>query len=64
MIRPLAADASQCLDQDVSVNRVIVYGCHDPSTPGNQAWQVNPDGASQHVVSAQNGLCMAVLPPT
>ena len=56
----LAADATTCLDQDVTVHRVITYGCHDPGSPGNQAWSVNPDGASQHVVSLQNGLCMCV----
>jgi len=58
----LRADATTCLDQDVSDSRVIAYSCHDPSSPGNQAWSLNPDGASQHVVSQDNGLCMAVLP--
>lgn len=59
----LASDPSQCLDQDASDMRVIEYGCHDPATPGNQAWAVNPDGTSQHIVSVENGLCMAVFPP-
>jgi hypothetical protein len=59
----LAADATTCLDQDVSDARVIAYGCHDPASPGNQAWALNPDSASQHVVSLDNGLCMCVLPP-
>lgn len=58
----LASDATTCLDQDVSDSRVIAYGCHDPSSPGNQAWAINPDGTSQHIVSLQNGLCMAVFP--
>ena len=58
----LAADATTCLDQDVSDSRVIAYSCHDPATPGNQAWSINPDAASQHVVSLDNGLCMCVLP--
>ena len=60
----LKADTTTCLDQDVSVNRVITYGCHDPGSPGNQAWSVNPDGTSQHIVSLQNGLCMCVLAAT
>ena len=55
----LKADASQCLDQDAAVNRVIEYGCHDPSSPGNQAWRVDP--ATQHIVSLESGLCMCVL---
>lgn len=59
----LKSDASICLDQDVSDSRVIAYSCHDPSSPGNQAWAVNPDGASQHIVSLDNGLCMCVFPP-
>jgi hypothetical protein len=59
----LRGDASTCLDQDVSDGRVIAYSCHDPATPGNQAWALNPDGASQHVVSLDNGLCMCVFPP-
>jgi hypothetical protein len=57
----LKSDSTTCLDQDVSVSRVIAYGCHDPSSPGNQAWDINPDGSSQHIVSVQNGLCMAVM---
>ena len=56
----LKSDATSCLDQDTSVNRVIFYGCHDPSDPGNQAWTV--EGATNHLVSGQNGLCMNVLP--
>ena len=47
------------------MNRVIVYGCHDASQPGNQAWSIEsqPDG-TQHVVNGANGLCMCVLKPT
>jgi len=56
----LKADASQCLDQDVSVDRVILYGCHDPGSAGNQGWLVN--ATSQHIESSANGLCMCVLP--
>lgn len=56
----LLADATTCLDQDVSDLRVITYGCHDPGSPGNQAWDL--DGATSHIVSKQNGLCMCVLP--
>jgi hypothetical protein len=59
----LQADTTQCIDQDVSDSRVIQYSCHDPSSPGNQAWSINPDGASQHIVSIENGLCMCVFPP-
>ena len=55
----LKSDASSCLDQDASDNRVIVYGCHDPSTPGNQGWKF--DAPTQHIVSTENGLCMCVL---
>ena len=58
----LKSDGSTCLDQDVSDNRVIAYSCHDPSSPGNQAWSVNPDGTN-HIISLVNGLCMAVFPP-
>ena len=57
----LKADASTCLDQDVTDHRIITYSCHDASSPGNQAWSLNPDDASQHIVSRQNGLCMCVL---
>jgi hypothetical protein len=57
----LKSDASQCLDQDMSDHRVIVYGCHDPGSAGNQAWTI--DATTQHVVSVANGLCMAVMPP-
>ena len=56
----LKADASTCLDQDVSDFRVITYGCHDPAQPGNQAWRF--DSATAHIVSQDNGLCMCVLP--
>ena len=59
----LRSDPTTCLDQDVSDSRVIAYGCHDPGSPGNQAWLINPDGSSQHIVSGENGLCMCVLPP-
>ena len=55
----LKADPTQCLDQDVSDSRVILYGCHDASSPGNQAWQYN--ASVQHLVSLENGLCMCVL---
>jgi alpha-glucosidase len=54
------SDATTCLDQDVSDFRVIAYGCHDPSSPGNQGWKI--DATTQHVISAANGLCMAVFP--
>lgn len=57
----LKADGTTCVDQDVSVNRVITYGCHDAGSPGNQAWALNP-GGTQHILSLQNGLCMCVLP--
>ena len=53
----LKADPTSCLDQDVSVNRVIEYGCHTPA--GNQAWTL--DSTTQHIVSVENGLCMCVL---
>ena len=56
----LKADGSQCLDQDVSDMRVILYGCHDAASPGNQAWAYN--ASTQHIVSLANGDCMAVLP--
>ena len=55
----LKSDASQCLDQDVGDDRVILYGCHDPASAGNQAWVL--DSATSHVISAANGLCMAVI---
>ena len=55
------SDNSQCLDQDMSDSRVIAYGCHDPGSPGNQAWTI--DAATHHVVSVANGLCMCVWPP-
>ena len=55
----LKSDAGTCVDQDVSDHRVITYACHDPGSPGNQAWII--DAATQHVVSADNGLCMCVL---
>ena len=58
----LKSDLSQCLDQDMGDSRVIVYGCHDPGSAGNQAWTI--DAATQHVVSVANGLCMAAFPPT
>ena len=58
----LRADPTQCLDQDVSDMRVILYGCHDPGSPGNQAWAYN--ATSQHLQSLQNGDCMCVLPPS
>jgi len=54
------SDPTTCLDQDVSDDRVIAYGCHDPSSPGNQGWVL--DAKTQHVISAANGLCMAVFP--
>ncbi len=57
----LKSDETQCLDQDVSDSRVIEYGCHDPSTPGNQAWTIDP--VTSHVVNSVNSLCMAVFPP-
>jgi len=57
----LATDNTQCLDQDVSDSRVILYGCHDPAQAGNQAWSINPDGSSQHIVSVANSLCMCVI---
>jgi alpha-glucosidase len=56
----LKANQGQCLDQDVSDMRVILYGCHDAASPGNQAWAYN--ATSQHVVSLANGDCMCVLP--
>jgi alpha-glucosidase len=56
----LKSDSSTCLDQDVSVNRVIKYSCHDQGSPGNQAWAVNPN-ATEHIASLANGLCMYVL---
>jgi alpha-glucosidase len=58
----LKSDTTTCLDQDVSVNRVIKYSCHDPSSPGNQAWSINPN-ATEHITSLANGLCMYVLAP-
>ena len=58
----LRADPTQCLDQDVSDMRVIVYGCHDPASAGNQAWAYN--ATSQHLQSLENGNCMCVLPPS
>ena len=61
-ISSVASAGKTCLDQDVSVHRVITYGCHAASAPGNQAWRL--DNATAHVVSVQNGLCMAVLPAT
>jgi hypothetical protein len=57
----LAADETQCLDQDVGDMRVIVYGCHDPGQPGNQAWVY--DATTQHLISGENALCMCELPP-
>jgi hypothetical protein len=54
------SDNSQCLDQDMGDSRVIAYGCHDPSSPGNQAWKI--DAATNHVISGANGLCMCVEP--
>ena len=56
----VASAGKTCLDQDVSVHRVITYGCHGATSPGNQAWRL--DNATAHIVSVQNGLCMAVLP--
>ena len=56
----LKSDASTCVDQDVSDNRVITYGCHDRAHPGNQAWVF--EAATAHIVSQDNGLCMCVVP--
>lgn len=56
----LKVDASQCLDNDASVNRLITYSCHDPSSPGNQAWSV--DAATSHIVNKDSGDCMYVIP--
>lgn len=58
----LKADSGSCLDQDVSDSRVIQYSCHDQKSPGNQAWSL--DATTQHVVSLENGLCMAVFGST
>lgn len=58
----LKSDTTSCLDQDVSDSRVIEYGCHDASSPGNQAWIIDP--TTQHIISVANGLCMFVLPPS
>jgi hypothetical protein len=55
----LKADQTQCLDRDGAVNRVIVYGCHDPGSAGNQAWQY--DAPTMHVVNVESSLCMCVL---
>jgi hypothetical protein len=57
----LKADEAQCLDSDVSDSRVIQYACHDPSSPGNQAWTI--DARTAHVVNGASGLCMAVFSP-
>ena len=57
----LKADAAQCLDQDVSDDRVIAYGCHDPASAGNQAWSIDVPSGSLHIESLANGLCMCVL---
>ena len=47
------------MDQDVSHNRVEMYGCHATVSVGNQGWRL--DAATGHIVSLQNALCMAVM---
>jgi hypothetical protein len=59
-----STSTQQCLDQDVSDHAVEMYGCHDESHAGNQAWKLpkNSTGGDPFgpIVSVSNGLCMAV----
>ena len=53
----------QCMDQDVQAGSVEMYGCHDESHAGNQAWKL-PTGTDPlgPIVSGLNGLCMSLVP--
>lgn len=50
----MASGGASCLDQDVSVNRLIAYACHDADAAGNQAWNLASGDA---ISSVTNGLC-------
>jgi len=63
-IYAMSSGGKQCMDQDVQAGSVEMYGCHDESHAGNQAWKLpkNSTGGDPFgpIVSVSNGLCMAV----